>query len=71
MTASPVYFVHNAIWHIPPDQKANANTMTRVVFAKEAAKSEFVNALIYKLQKKKNIESGSQSNMVSISTEDM
>jgi hypothetical protein len=54
---SPTYFGHNAIWHIPPDQNVVANTMISVSFGKYAAKNEFMAVLIYKLKRKKRLES--------------
>jgi hypothetical protein len=52
-------FSHNVIWHIPPDQKVDANTMTSGSFGVSAA--VFTSALIYKLQKKSH-NSNNQSN---------
>jgi hypothetical protein len=49
---SPVYFGHDVIWHILPDQKVDANTMTRASFRRNTAKSDSMIALIYKLQRK-------------------
>jgi hypothetical protein len=68
--ASPAYFGYHTIWNIQPDQKGDVNAMISASFVKEAVKREFENALIYKLQKKKSIESGSQSKMDNTSTED-
>jgi hypothetical protein len=53
---SPVYFGRDVIWHIPPDQKVDTNTMTSASFGKHVLKHEFMVALIYRLQRK-NIES--------------
>jgi hypothetical protein len=49
---SPVYFSHDAIWIRPPDQKVNANTMTRASFGREMFEYDFTVALLYKLQRK-------------------
>jgi hypothetical protein len=65
-----VYFGHDAIWHIPPDQKVDANTATRAGFRIAVAKPEFESALIYKLQRKKPHEFNDQSNVDSTFTED-
>jgi hypothetical protein len=54
--ASPAYFGYHTIWNIQPDQKGDVNAMISASFVKEAVKREFENALIYKLQKKKNIQ---------------
>jgi hypothetical protein len=54
---SPVYFGHHAIWHIPPDQTLDANTITRVGFGIDTNKDTFSSALIYKLQRKNHPES--------------
>jgi hypothetical protein len=54
---SPVYFGHNAIWLSSPDHKVDINAATRASFAKDVVKSEFAGALLYKLQKKKHLES--------------
>jgi hypothetical protein len=59
---SPVYFGHNAIWIRLPDQKVNSNTTTKASFGRGVNDHEFANALIYKLHKKKYIESNDQSN---------
>jgi hypothetical protein len=67
---SPVYFGDNVIWHIPPDQKVCANDVTKASFGKDAAKSEFTSVLIYKLQRKKHLESNDQSNEDSMFTKD-
>jgi hypothetical protein len=55
---------------MPPDQKVDANTMTKVSFAKEATKGEFTSVLLYRLQKKENIESSSQPNTDNMFTKD-
>jgi hypothetical protein len=49
---SPEYLGHDIIWYMLPDQKVNANTMTSASFGKSIVKSDFILALIYKLQKK-------------------
>jgi hypothetical protein len=67
---SPVYFGYNAIWHIPPDQKVDANTVTRASFGRNIAKDESASALIYKLQRKKCLESNDQFDGDSTFTED-
>jgi hypothetical protein len=64
----PVYFERDVIWHIPPDQKVDANTIKNASFGKEAAKSGLANILMYKLQRKKNIESSNQPNIDNTST---
>jgi hypothetical protein len=66
---SPVYFGHNIIWRIPPDQKVDANTATSVSFGRDVTKDESAGALIYKLQRKSH-KSNNQSGMDSTSTED-
>jgi hypothetical protein len=48
---SPKYFGSNIIWHRPPDQKVNSNTIRSASFAKEVTKDEFSSALLYRLQK--------------------
>jgi hypothetical protein len=59
---SPAYFGYNAIWHMPPDQKVDANTVARAGFGRDITKDEFASALIYKLQRRKCPESDDQSN---------
>jgi hypothetical protein len=49
---SPTYFGHNAIWHTPPNQKVDANTMRSAILGRDVTKSKFAGALIYRLQKK-------------------
>jgi hypothetical protein len=67
---SPTYFGHNAIWYIPPDQKVDTNAATKASFGRDVTKDEFINALIYKLQRKKCSESNDQSSADSAFTED-
>jgi hypothetical protein len=67
---SPVYFGHNVIWHIPPDQKVDTNATTRANFRRDIDKIEFASALMYKLQRKKRLRSNDQSNADGTSTED-
>jgi hypothetical protein len=66
---SPAYFGHNAIWHIPPDQKVDTNTVTRASLGRGIAKNEFASALSYKLQRKKQSESNNQHNADNTFTE--
>jgi hypothetical protein len=67
---SPVYFGHDITWHILPDDKVDANTMTRASFSASITISEFKGALMYKLQGKKHLESSDQSNADNIFTKD-
>jgi hypothetical protein len=67
---SPAYFGRNVIWHIPPDQKVTANTMTKTSFGRNIVETEFASALVYKLQRKKRPGSNDQSNADSTSAED-
>jgi hypothetical protein len=60
---SPVYFGHNVIWHVPPNQKVDVNTTTRANFGKESFKLESASALIYKLQRKKSLRLDDQSDL--------
>jgi hypothetical protein len=53
-----------------PDQKVDANTMTRAGLGRDAAKNEFASALIYKLQRKKHLKPNGQSNENNASKED-
>jgi hypothetical protein len=53
---SPEYFGYDIIWHIPPDQKMDANTMTKAIFGKDKTKRESTSVLIYRLQRKKHPE---------------
>jgi hypothetical protein len=53
-----------------PDQKVDANTVANASFAKDAAKSEFTTALLYKLQRKR-LEPNDQSNANSAPTENI
>jgi hypothetical protein len=46
---------------MPPDQKVNVNTMTRASFGINAIKYEYESALIYKLQRKKHLESNADN----------
>jgi hypothetical protein len=50
--ASPACFGNDIIWHIPPDQKVDANTTTSANFGKNTIGRESVTALIYRLQRK-------------------
>jgi hypothetical protein len=68
---SPVYFGRNAIWIMPPDQKVDANAMTRASFGEEMFTTEFASALLYKLQRKKPLESNDQSNTDSTFVKDL
>jgi hypothetical protein len=54
---SPVYFGHNAIWYIPPDQKVDTNAMTKASLGRDSVKKEFTSALMYKLQRKESLKS--------------
>jgi hypothetical protein len=62
---SPEYFGSNIIWHIPPDQKVNANAVVRASFGKNVTKREFSSALIYKLQRKKRLGSDADNTSTS------
>jgi hypothetical protein len=53
----PEYLSHNATWYIPPNQKVDANTMSSSSFRKDETEREFITILIYRLQKKKHLES--------------
>jgi hypothetical protein len=48
---SPAYCGRDIVWHIPPDQKVDANAITRASFGKNNGKNEFTSILVYKLQK--------------------
>jgi hypothetical protein len=61
---SPVYFSSNITWHIPPDRKVDANAMIKAGFAKDLVKEEFASALVYKLQRKKRIESNTYNTFI-------
>jgi hypothetical protein len=63
---SPTYFGRDVIWYTSPDQKVDADAVIRTSFGKDAARKEFTSALIYKLQRKKHLE----SNANNTSTED-
>jgi hypothetical protein len=67
---SPAYFGRNAIWIRPPDQKVDANAMTRASFGIHVIVREFASALIYKLQRKNSLESDNQLGIDSTYTED-
>jgi hypothetical protein len=43
-------------WHIPPDQKVDANTMKSASFERNTTGKDFTCALIYKLQRKEYFE---------------
>jgi hypothetical protein len=66
---SSTYFGHNAIWIRSPDQKVDANTVARAIFGRDVSKLEFMTALLYKLQRKKRLESNDQSNVDNTSAE--
>jgi hypothetical protein len=66
---SPAYFGHNVIWFRPPDQKVDANAMTKASFGKNIFEIKFTSALMYKLQRKKRLESNDQSDANNASTE--
>jgi hypothetical protein len=68
---SPVYFGHNVIWHVPPDQKVNINAAIEVSFGRDVTKYEGASALLYKLQRRKRFESNDQSNMDNTFSEDI
>jgi phage gp46-like protein len=63
---SPAYFSHNGIWIRSPDQKVDTNTITSASFGRDETKDKFTSALLYKLQRKKSLE----SNVSNTSTED-
>jgi hypothetical protein len=54
---SPIYFGHNTIWLKFPSQKVDSNTIAEVNFGQNAIKREFLNVLIYKLQRKRSLRS--------------
>jgi hypothetical protein len=54
---SPTYFGHNAIWIRPPGQNVDVNTKIKASFGRDINEYEFESALIYKLQRKKRLES--------------
>jgi hypothetical protein len=62
---SPSYLSRGVTWYIPPDQEVDANTSTRISFAKEITKNEFTSALIYRLQRK-NIESNADNTSIQL-----
>jgi hypothetical protein len=49
---SPIYFGYDVIWYIPPSQKVDTNTTSRIGFRKNSIKYDFTAALIYRLQRK-------------------
>jgi hypothetical protein len=67
---SPVYFGHNTIWLRFPDQKVDTNAVIRAISGRGIAKDEFSGALLYKLQRKKRLDSNYQSNVDSTFAED-
>jgi hypothetical protein len=64
------YFGRNTILLGSPDQKVDANSMTRTSFGKHVISDEFAGALICKLQRKKYLEYNDQPNENNTSTED-
>jgi hypothetical protein len=58
---SPAYFGRDAIWIRFPDQKVDANAITRASFGQDIANDHFVVVLIYKLQRKRNLESNTDN----------
>jgi hypothetical protein len=58
------------IWFKSPGQKVDANTVTRASFGKNLFETKFTSALIYKLQRKKQLESNNQSDADVLSAED-
>jgi hypothetical protein len=58
---SPEYLGYDVIWHILPDQKVNANTMTSAAFKRDISKLGFTTALLYKLCRRSH-NSDDQSN---------
>jgi hypothetical protein len=67
---SPTYVGHNAIWIKPPGQNVDVNTTIKASFGRDINEYEFESALIYKLQRKKRLESNDQSNEDDTSIED-
>jgi hypothetical protein len=61
---SPAYFGQDITWHIPLDQKVDANTMTRISFKNNLVKHDFTAVLTYKLQRKNSYKSNNQSSTV-------
>jgi hypothetical protein len=61
---SPEYFGSDIKWHMPPDQKVDANTMTRAIFGKNASKREFASVLIYRLRRKGYLESNTDNTSI-------
>jgi hypothetical protein len=55
---------------MPPEQKVDTNAVTRASFRRDAIKNKYASALLYKLQRKKRLESTNQSNMDNTSTDD-
>jgi hypothetical protein len=68
---SPIYSGHNVIWIRPPDQRVDINAATEASFGRDVTKYECTNALIYKLQRKRQFESNDQSNADRTFTEDV
>jgi hypothetical protein len=66
---SSVYFGHDVIWFIPPDQKVDTNNMTSAIFGQFTADHKFSSALIYKLQRKRHAKSNNQFNADNALTE--
>jgi hypothetical protein len=50
---------------MPPDQKLDANAMTRAIFGKNATRREFASALIYRLRRKGSLESNADNTSIS------
>jgi hypothetical protein len=66
---SPAYFGRDAIWIRFPDQKVDANAITRASFGRNIEKDDFESALIYKIQRKCR-KSNNQSGADNTFTED-
>jgi hypothetical protein len=66
---SPVYLGHHVIWIRSPDQKVDANAITKAILGRNIAKDDFTGALIYKVQRKHR-KSNNQSGTSSKLTED-
>jgi uncharacterized protein YihD (DUF1040 family) len=58
------------MWHIPPDQKVDTNTMAEASFGRNIFETKFTNVLIYKLQRKNSHKPDNQPNLDDTFTED-
>jgi hypothetical protein len=67
---SPAYFGRNVMWHAQPDQKVDVNNETRASIGIDIDKRGPASALIYRLQRKRHLESNDQSNTDNTLTRD-